>query len=201
MKTCIYPNKQLPSTSAYQLLTQESYRAQLNLSKQCSADALHQNSEARRVIRYMCCQDERHLHAKWRALTHAHTEEAASRLVKRTFNKQAESKTCLLSFIPLLIFCSHLFLQASFHILASFFFPSVKGTFIKIHALKDRRPRPHDNRATYLPSSFMYLFSLLPPDPLPPLLATTATSTSTSTSTPTLGLIMAALRWQLSPGH
>lgn len=121
--------------------------AVLDCYKQCLPDTLPGNREPTVVIRYMCSQEERHLHLYEE---HSHTyrlktklptlHEALQCLIKSTFNQAAENKTCLLSFIPLLIFCSHLFLQASFHILFSFFFPPVKGTFIEIHALKDRHP-------------------------------------------------------------
>lgn len=68
------------------------------------------------------------VYPKRRALTHT-VHEALQELIKCTFNKAAENKTCLLSFSPLPICCSHLFLQASFHILFPFFFPSVKKDF------------------------------------------------------------------------
>lgn len=66
--------------------------------------------------------------------------------------------------------------------------PQWKGLSLKFMLLRTgTHARPEDNRATYLPCSFIYLFFFLLPTPPPPHPSSG------------VGLIMVAVRWQLSP--
>lgn len=136
-----------------------------------SPGTLGQDRKPTCVIRYMWSQEERHLHPKWRALTHIHAGEEAShsswspQTLDKEYFQQGSWKQNLFAF-----------LHSTFSFLRSFVSVGIFPYFILFLLSPGERdfhwnscsqgPEPmqgqKDNRATYLPSSFIYLFFFLP---------------------------------------
>lgn len=124
----------------------------------------------------ICVLKKRHLHGKWRALAHMHTYFPWSPpLLHKEYFQQGSWKQNLFAF-P----CSTLNFLLSFVSVGIFPYfilfllsPQWKGLSLKFMLLRTgTHARPEDNRATYLPCSFIYLFFsfFLSPHPhIPPL--------------------------------